>query len=102
MAGGAHTLITNNVIGDNSIRAPGLTSGVVVRAGVSDWIVQGNHVGGVFKGQSTSATKYGVEVEAGVSDRYVISANTLVGNLDGGLSDGGTGTHKALSANVMP
>ena len=100
IAGGAHATLSNNVIGANSIARPGLASGVLVRAGVSDFILQGNHVGDVFSGQGSSGTRYGVEVERGSSDRYVISANTLVGNRAGGVLDGGTGKHTTVQGNV--
>jgi hypothetical protein len=71
IAGGAHTLISNNIIGDNSIAAPNASSGILVRSGASDFVLVGNHVGSVFRGQTGSAQRHGVEIEPGASDRWV-------------------------------
>eukprot|EP01043_Picozoa_sp_COSAG02_P044871 COSAG02_NODE_4048_length_5862_cov_18.270692_7_plen_571_part_00 len=100
IAGGAHATFTNNIIGANSIAGKRVASGVLVKAGVSDFIIQGNHIGDVFDGQDSSNTKFGVEVEPGLSDRYIVSGNTLVGNAEGGLRDGGRGKRKTATGNV--
>ena len=42
IAGGAHATLTNNIIGANA-------NGVLVRSGVSDFILQGNHVGNISR-----------------------------------------------------
>ena len=91
---GAHTTLSNNIIGANA-------NGVLVRSGVSDFIIQGNHVGNIFKGSGSISQKHGVEIEAGSSDRYVVSSNTLTGNQGAGLLDGGTGSNKAVANNVL-
>eukprot|EP01048_Picozoa_sp_COSAG05_P018922 COSAG05_NODE_2859_length_2562_cov_279.182704_1_plen_57_part_00 len=54
----------------------------------------------MFKGQNTSGTSYGVQVEAGHSDHYVIASNTVVGNMLGGVHDAGMGLHKSVTGNV--
>lgn len=100
IAGGAHATFTNNIIGACSIAGKSVASGVLVKAGVSDFIIQGNHIGDVFDGQDSSNTRFGVEIEAGLSDRYIVSANTLIGNVEGGLEDGGTGERKNVAGNV--
>ena len=109
IAGGAHATFTNNIIGACSITGRGVASGVLVKAGVSDFIIQGNHIsdvfegnhiGDVFDGQNSSNTKFGVEIEAGPTDRYVVSANTLIGNAVGGLKDGDSGLWKSVAGNV--
>ena len=100
LAGGAHALLSNNIIGCNSIAGPNASSGVIVRAGVSDFIIQGNHVGNVFKGSSAGLQRHGVEIALGASDNYVVSGNTLVGNAGAGISDSGTGPHKQVQGNV--
>lgn len=150
IAGGAHATLTNNIIGANA-------NGVLVRSGVSDFILQGNHVGNIFKGSGQvlcvcvcvcafdvcvyrvvprackltlnlagqcmltctiamascvilprhalffrrkTSQQYGIQVEAGDSDRYVITSNTLTGNQGVGLDDGGNGEHKAVANNI--
>ena len=67
LGGGAHTLLSNNVITENSIAARGNASGVLVRANVSDFIVQGNHIGDLA--WAGASQRHGVCVEAGGSDR---------------------------------
>jgi hypothetical protein len=71
-----------------------------VAAGVSDWIVQGNHIGSVFAGQTQSNTAFGVQVAAGASTAFVVSANTLTGNMNGSVADASTGTSKVVANNV--
>ena len=58
--------------------------------------MQGNHIGSI----PSETTSYGVQVEAGASDRYVLAMNTLTGNVRGALADGGRGVHKTVSGNV--
>jgi hypothetical protein len=43
--------------------------------------------------------KYGVEVATGASDRYSIAHNLVSGNGTAGISDGGTGANKTVTAN---
>lgn len=57
-------------------------------------------IGDVFRGENQSGTKFGVEVEVGASDRYVVASNTVVGNVAGGVMDRGSGTHKSVTGNV--
>jgi hypothetical protein len=98
LRGGTHATFSNNVIGENSIAAHGASSGFLVGENVSDFIVTSNHVGSVL---SQGTQRYGIEIERGASDRYVISMNTLTGNLAGGLDDGGSGKAKAVESNVL-
>ena len=75
LAGGRHALFSNNIIGDNSIAGSNASSAVLVRSGVSDFIVANNHIGAVFNAQQSAQHRYGVEIEAGTSDRYVVANN---------------------------
>ena len=100
LEGGDHALISNNVIGDSSIRTAALHSAIEVAPAVSNFVVQGNHIGSVFRGQGSSGTKFGVAIEAGSSDNFVVAGNTLVGNRVGGISDNSTGTNKVVANNV--
>ena len=104
LAGGAHTLLSNNIISASSLRQCGAVSGVLVRANVSDFILQGNHIGNVFRGEGEVCTKFGVEIGPGLSDRFVVSGNTLFGNREGGLSDGSHAVpaQKAVQGNAVP
>jgi hypothetical protein len=67
---------------------------------VSDIIIQGNHVGNIFKGSGVTSQAHGVEVQPGGSDRYIVASNTLTGNAGQALVDGGTGADKEVSGNV--
>ena len=99
--GGAHTLISNNVIGANSAAGVGVASGIFVATNVSDFIVSHNHVGDVFRGSSSAMSRWGVEIQKGSSDRYVVTGNTLVGAVNGGVFDGGDGSSKSVEGNVV-
>lgn len=99
LGGGAHALISNNIIGDNSNGASGQSSGILVLAGVSDFVLSANHIGAVFHGQSSSNQKAGVEIEPGESDRYVVQSNTLTGNVKCVIG-GGSGKNTVVSGNV--
>ena len=46
------------------------------------------------------AQGYGIIVNSGASNNYVIQSNLLTGNATGGLSDAGSGTNKAVGNNV--
>lgn len=103
LAGGAHSMITNNVIGMNNIGRRN-SSGVLIKAGVSDFALHSNHVGVVLMNgpnpAARASTRYGIEIEPGSSNRYAIVGNTLLGNQVAGIFDGGTGKNKAVEANV--
>lgn len=99
LGGGAHASVSNNVLTENSIAKRGGASGIVVRANVSDFILSANHIGDLA--WAGASQRYGIEVQGGASDRYVVSSNTLTGNLHGGLSDGGGGKSKAVQGNVV-
>merc|ERR1712216_132527 len=61
IAGGKHASFMNNILGENSLAMHNASSGVHVRAGVSDFIIQGNHIGSI----ASATHKYGIEVEDG-------------------------------------
>ena len=98
LRGGHHATLSNNVIGENSLAKHDAVSGVLVRSGVSDFIITSNHIGSLL---SKGTQRYGVQIERGASDRYVVSMNTLTGNLAGGLEDFSTGKSKAVQSNVV-
>ena len=72
-------------------------SGVSVGGGTTDFVITGNIIGptGDF-----GANVWGVFINSGASDRYVITGNMLKGNTAGAISDGGTGTNKVVANNV--
>jgi hypothetical protein len=67
-------------------------------AGASDFIVQGctaSNTGMNIGGNQ----RYGICVESGASDRYIIQGNLVSGNATGGVSDGGAGSNKLVANN---
>ena len=50
----------------------------------------------------TNQQAYGIVVAAGSSNNYTISGNRTSGNVTGGISDNGTGTHKTIVGNTDP
>ena len=49
LAGGVNALLSNNVVADNGGGGKGLRSGVLIRSGVGDFVLQGNSVGAAMK-----------------------------------------------------
>ena len=101
LGGGRHHLFTNNIVGDNSIVGVNVSSGILVKENVSDFIITSNHVGAVFKQQIQSQHKYGIEIEKGSSNHYIITSNALYGNIAGGLFDGGEGKSSSVDQNLL-
>ena len=96
------------VIADNGLAGAGAgpakrRAAILVRAGVGDFVLQGNVCGPAMRGDGANFTSYGVEVEPGRSDRYIIAGNKLTGNRDGGLRIGeGARGAQSVVANNLP
>ena len=99
--GGRHHLISNCIIGDNSIIGVNRSSGILITKNVSDFIISSNTIGPVFKNQEDAQHKYGIEIEQGHSDRFIITSNSLLGNIAGGLSNGGAGKTTSIENNLL-
>lgn len=102
--GGANIEVNGCVFAGNTIENVGLDmsgnqDGLVITAGVTDFVVTGNRIG-------DSATppnmRWAIAVAAGASDRYVISGNLLWPNNrpNTGIADSGTGVLKVIENNV--
>eukprot|EP00040_Diaphanoeca_grandis_P043199 m.267277 g.267277 ORF g.267277 m.267277 type:complete len:487 (-) comp72135_c0_seq1:281-1741(-) len=98
LSGGTQTVISNNVITQNSIAAIGQSSGIIIDAGVQGFIISNNHIGGLGSGKA--GTKCGIEVTRGASDNYVIMGNVLLGNQVGTVCDNGVGKNKSVVNNI--
>lgn len=82
---------------DNSTASSGTNYGINILAGATDFVVQGATL---KNGAGISPTQgWGVVVNPGASDRYIITNNLVSSNVTGGVSDGGSGTHKNVSNN---
>jgi hypothetical protein len=84
---------------DNSVDAANTYDGIAFAANTTDFTVTNciltNDVITSFGTQ-----RYGINVAAGTSDRYIITGNLLTGNGTGGINDGGSGTTKYISYNT--
>lgn len=92
--GGAHHVIEGNTVWDC------LQDGIIIGAGVSDFIIEGNRCYDTRAGGAKTQT-WGCRIEAGGSDDYIVSHNNFKGNLTGSFSDGGTGTNKLVDRNLV-
>ena len=79
----------------NSTEGSGISHGIAIGAGVTDWSIIGGAVGlgGLF---GTNLQGYGIMINAGVSNNYSIIGVDVRGNVSGGISDGGTGGIKYI------
>lgn len=91
------TVFTSNKFESNSETAgSGVSHGLVFAPGTTDFVVQGNVA---HNGLYTGVQGWGIIVNTGASDRYVIQNNLVSGNATGGVADGGTGTNKNVANN---
>lgn len=96
-AGAKRVSIKNFAARSNSVSTPNTHSGITVAAGATDFQITGCTLTNGFLNFGTQ--KFGVEVQPGASDRYVITGNLIGGNGTAGVSDNGTGTNKTVSGN---
>ena len=98
---------------------------------MSHFAIQGNHVGSVFAGQTTAQTAYGVDIGSSTTTgstndtinssktktqartktkadvntitnvAFVVTGNTLTGNLLGGLRDGSASNNTVIANNIV-
>jgi hypothetical protein len=82
----------------NSVDAANTYDGITVAANATDFVIEGCTATNDVVVWGTQ--RYGVNVAAGTSDRYIITGNLLTGNGTGGVNDGGSGTTKYISYNT--
>jgi len=92
-AGPINVIIDGCYIYANSQLLADTYHGVNVASNATDFQVLNSVIG-------VSQQSYGVFIGAGTSDNYVIANNNLLGNFDGAINDGGSGTTKLISANL--
>jgi hypothetical protein len=95
--------ITNANIGQNGTSSNNTYDGIHVSAGTSHFRLTGNTCGGcgtLYIRGTAETQQYGILVEAGASDYYTITGNICAGNVTGGISNGGTGTHTGVGNNA--
>ncbi|MDV6330688.1 glycosyl hydrolase family 28-related protein [Asticcacaulis sp. 201] len=97
-AGARNVSIKDSTIAGNSRRAKQRYPGISVEAGVSDFQILGNMIGGADGFGNYQS--YGVQIADGPSDNYMIVGNDMHRNLDGGLRDGAAATKKVVANNM--
>lgn len=88
--------VTNSVFSNNSYGNSGTYPGAFFN--ISKFIFENNRSGPVDGLANTQS--YGVAVYPAATDNYTIRGNDLTGNVTGGMSDQGTGTHKVIASNL--
>lgn len=90
------TFISNDFESNSVTAGPGVAHGLVFSSGTTDFVAQGNVAhNGLFPG----VQGWGILVNSGASDRYIIENNLVSGNSTGGVSDGGSGVNKNVAHN---
>lgn len=91
--------IINNLIQNNSVAGAGTFHGIAIGAGTTDFVITGNQCGTDPNIGAGNNQGWGVLVNAGASDRYIIEQNLVSGNTAGGVLDGGAGVNKSVARN---
>jgi hypothetical protein len=98
---GSNIVVNGCQIVQNSFTSAGTYNGISVGAGVSQFSLIGNVSGqGGYYFPSGHLQNYGILVNTGASDGYVILGNRGIGNITAIVADSGTGTHKYVAGNV--
>jgi hypothetical protein len=95
--GGVETHVRACTTSGNNASA-GSYDGINIAANVSEFSVTGCRSGASlgFGGSQ----RYGIRVETGASDNYILALNDCRDNTTGGLSDGGSGSTKQVATNI--
>lgn len=97
--GGTHVSVKDVIVMDASQQTTNTYDGVRVDAGVTDFDVVGTKAFSTVHGNG-NVPKYGVNVVAGASDRYVITQNRSRNVGTGTVNDGGAGIVKVVANNI--
>lgn len=89
--------LVKNVSVTGGWSASNTNSGLRFANAIKDFTVVGHRAGNVA---ARGTNNYGITVDAGASDRYIIALNNLYGNTTSGLFDGGTGQTKITKPNL--
>lgn len=82
----------------NSQRQSNAHDGIAIASGTTDFIIKGCTLGGNTP-LNFGMQRYGVSVNTGASDRYIIADNLVSGNGTGGVADNGSGSNKRVANN---
>lgn len=90
--------IVGGHVSGNSVTSSGTADGIYVAPGVT-----GLRLIGVRSGQLTgfaNSQRYGINIDTGATDYYVIQGCDTHTNATGGLNDAGTGVNKSVTGNI--
>lgn len=96
--GAVNVTIKDSTISGNSTGSAGANPGVLVSAGVHQFQLGDNVIGGADGFGTTQS--YGILISAGPSDNIMIVGNDLQNNLSGELANGATGAHVVTASNL--
>lgn len=96
-AAAKRVVFKNFMARSNSVAAANIYDGIVFAPNTTDFVVQGCTFTNLTVTFGTQ--RYGVIVNTGTSDRYVIADNLVSGNGTGGVFDGGSGANKRVANN---
>lgn len=82
----------------NSQSSPNTYNGITVGAGVSQFTLTDNHSGVIANYANTQ--RYGILVNTGASNNYIITNNRAQNNVTGNVQDNGTGVTKVVNNNL--
>ena len=86
----------------NSLANAGINDGIHIGAAVTDFSVTGCRSRPSAASAGVPNTqRYGIAVDAGPSDRYIVVNNQLTGNMTGAFADGGSGVAKIVTPNML-
>lgn len=96
--GATDVTIKDSTITANSRTVPGADPGILVAAGVGRFQILNNEIGAADGFGSTQS--YGVLINSGSSDNFMIVGNDLQNNMTGEYTNGGTGVHTVIQSNL--
>jgi len=92
--------IVNPAVSNNSNGSSGTDHGIAIGANTNNFSIIGGYCGTGGVDEPTNNQGYGILVNSGTSNHYVISGVNCNGNVTGGVSDGGSGTDKFVVNNL--
>jgi hypothetical protein len=95
--GGNDISLTGNIVANNSTAGSGLYNAITVGSNINNFIISNNICSYVPPFTSTNQS-YGIYIGSGSSTNYTIVGNLTYGNVNGYISDNGSGT-RFISAN---
>jgi hypothetical protein len=102
ISAGTEIKISDNFVCNNGTKTTDTYHGVSVAADVNRFTITNNTVGRLAP-ETTSGQSWGILVNSGTSDYYIVQGNLgegTTGNVQGTLSDGGSGSNKSVTGNL--